>query len=120
MVYEGTVTVIKVAKNILRITAADFDADAEETTIDLRTYRMEGAQDFTMQVHRTVGTTDVVDIKLQATNIGTSFHTILIETGVNADGWDAIEDRSCQQIKILVTTVGSGNTLTVVIYATIN
>lgn len=120
MVYEGTIVVSKIAKNVLKITAPDFDANSEEAIIDLRTYRMEGAQDFTMQVQRTVGATDVVEVNLQATNDGTNYSTILQETGVNTAGWDAVADRACQQLKILVTTVGVGNTLTIVVYAVMN
>lgn len=120
MVYEGTVTITKIAKNVLKIYAADFDADTEETKINLSTYLMEGAQDFTMHVIRTAGATDVVSVNLQASNEGTTFGTVLTETGVNYQGFDSVEDKSCHSIKILVSTVGAGNTLDVYVYATIN
>ena len=114
-----TTTVTKIAKNVLKISSAGYTADAENAVVDLRTYRMEGAQDFTMQVQKTAGGTTTVAVNLQATNDGTNYSTILAETGVDASGWDAVADRACQQVKILCTTVGAGNTLTVVVYATI-
>lgn len=117
MAYDGTVVVTKIAKNVLKITAPGFDADAEETTIDLRTYRIEGAGDFTMQVQRTAGAQDVIEMNLQVTNDGTNFNTILTETGAN--DWDSVADKACQQVKLLCTTVGGGNTLTVHLYCTI-
>jgi len=118
MVYEGTAVIGKVAKNVLRIHASDFDADTEELIIDLRTHLMEGASNFTMQCQRTAGAQDVIEVNLQATNDGTNYSTILTETGAN--DWDSIAAKSCQQLKILVTTVGAGNTLDIHVYATIN
>lgn len=120
MVYAGTAVITKVAKNVLKINAPDFDADVEELIVDLATYRMEGAQDYTMHVQQTAGATAVVEVNLQASSDGTNYSTILQETGVNASGWDAVADRACAKVKILVTTVGAGNTLAVVVYATIN
>lgn len=117
MAYDGTVVVTKIAKNVLKITAPGFDANAEFTVIDLRTYLMEGAQDFTMQVQRTAGAQDVIEMNLQATNDGTNFNTILTETGAN--DWDSIASKACQQLKLLCTDVGVGNTLTAHIYCTI-
>lgn len=117
MTYAGTVTVTKIAKNILKILAEDFDADAEEAIIDLRTYRMEGAQDFIMHINRTAGAQDVVSVQLNASNYGSNFRQLLSETSYI--GWSAATSKSCQQIQIKITTIGSGNTLDVHIYATI-
>lgn len=116
MVYAGTVTVTKVAKNVLKILAADFDANAESTIIDLSTYRMEGAQDFTMQVQRTAGATDVVSVSLKAANDGSNFTTILTET--SHVGWGAVTGKACHSVNIFITTVGAANTLDVYVYCT--
>lgn len=118
MTYAGTAVITKIAKNVLKITVPDLDADSEYAVIDLRTYKMEGAQDFTMQVQRTVGATDVVAVHLKASNDGVNFVAIITET--SHEGWSAVVGKACQQIQVLVTTVGAGNTLTAHLYATIN
>ena len=118
MTYDGTVVVTKIAKNVLKITAPGFDADTESTLIDLRTYRMEGAQDFSMQIARTAGAEDVIAFSLKASNDGVTHTTIATITAANA--WTAVEGKACQQLHLYCTTVGTGNTLTAYIYATIN
>ena len=118
MTYAGTVTVTKIAKNVLKIHAADFDADAEFTQIDLSTYRMEGAQDFTMQAQRTAGAQDVISLNVQASNDGVNFVGILTIPAANS--WVAAVNKSCSHIRITCTTVGGGNILDAWVYCVIN
>ena len=117
MTYAGTVVVTKVAKNVLKIVAPDFDADAEFTVIDLSTYRMEGAQDFTIQVTRTAGSENVISFVLMAGNDGSTHTAIATITAANA--WSAVTGKGCKSLYLSCATVGVGNTLTAYIYATI-
>lgn len=117
MAYTGTPVITKIAKNVLRIHAPDFVTDDEYLVVDLRTYRMEGAADFTMQVQRTAGGTDVVSVHLKNSNDGTTFTATMTE--ISHVGWKAVTGKACQQVQIYVSTVGAGNTLDIHVYCTI-
>jgi len=118
MVYTGTVVVTKVAKNVLKIHAADFDEDGENTQIDLSAHLMEGAQDFTIQVARTAGSEDVIRLDLKASNDAITYTQIIATTAANA--FAAVTGKGCKHLSLTCTTVGVGNTLDAYVYCTIN
>lgn len=109
-----TTTVTKVNKNVLYISSAGYTADAENASIDLSSYYMEGAKNIAAQIQRTAGATDVIQFDLQGSIDGTNFETLLSIT--TANDYDVVLNKPIKHLKLLCTTVGTGNTLTAHVY----
>jgi len=109
-----TTTVTKVNKDVLYISSAGYTADAENATVDLSSYYMEGAKNIAVQIQRTAGATDVIDFNIQGSLDGTNYETLLQITSAN--DYDVVLNKPVKHLKLLCTTVGAGNTLTAHVY----
>ena len=119
MAWAGTQTTLQRGTKEMQLTALAFDADAEvSNSVDLWVGHRVNADLFTIAVSRTAGSEAVVSVFVQVSDDDTTW-TSVIENTSSAGGKVAntapIRGR---YMRVLVTTVGVGNTLTVVVVAT--
>lgn len=109
----------------LTIEAAGFDADGENMVVDLLRYNIDRyPTDWSFIITRTVGSTNTISVALQGSINNSVFEDILTETDVtggtsahvhtvNDYSGSASPRKQYRYIKLLVSTIGAGNTLTI-------
>ena len=131
MAWAGSQTISRPKPGYIQVVETGFDADAEESTvIDLHSYigneytsvRLPRGSAITLQVERTAGTTDVVDIAIQGSMDNSNFADIITLTSSNTPTPTSVAYNATpfyvqyRYIKTLCTTVGLGNTLKTTIF----
>jgi hypothetical protein len=130
--WDGAQT-ITMENNCFKVVATGFDANAEvATVIDTTDYtkyfggRLPKGGQMSMMVERTAGTTDVVAISLQGSIDGTVFRDVIdltkstaaatADTLAGCANDNDLLHAPLRYVRILATTVGSGNTLKATAY----
>ena len=127
MVYAGTQTIGGGHSRKVEITTAALDADGEYgAAVDLHTvFKGQPLPDkFTTKVTKTAGTVTTISVSLQGSMDGTTYEAITTVTAALTYGHHVVDygengtDRKqYRYLRNYCTTVGAGNTLTAVSWA---
>lgn len=111
MAYTGTPTYVR-CENGVHYEATGFNADAETVTINVLDKFGFIPTKHSIVVKRTAGSTDVIDVDLDLSDDNTAWETIATLASSSTPVQTSVVDKMGKYIRIIVNTVGAGNTLT--------